>query len=417
MLFDIENATRQTRFRGRFDAFSDRSLGGWALDPLHPLRRRRVRLEVDRTVVEEKPAEQFRQDLLDAGLGDGRCAFTFTLPDGLRDGRQHVVRLVDVELGLDIPGMPYRIGTAPFLDAEGLDEGSPWVDTPNAEALIDGALELGEINERMGAALTHWRQEGFLVLRWAFAPALAAAALRDLTTCWTQRLPVPVRPPAGPDMPLPDWLARTPARELGFVDLHAASAAVAGIALAQPVTAFLRQLYQEAPGLETSLLRLVARPEAPRQAFPFHHSPRAGSVVRAFAALEDVTPDAGPVVIWPRSHTMAPLDCGLRNVLLLGEGPHLANYGETVASLARAGGSRPAPQLLSKGDVLLVHPRLVVETRAATNPAATRAMLESRFVPASALASGGLPPVSLHDAVFPPPALPGFPHSRFPLEG
>ncbi|RVT91792.1 hypothetical protein EOD42_20980 [Rhodovarius crocodyli] len=417
MLFDIENATRQTRFRGRFDAFSDLHLGGWAIDPLHPTRRRRVRLEIDRQPVVEIEADQFRQDLLDAGLGDGRCGFTFVMPEAVRDGRQHVVRVVDVELGLDVPGSPYLIGTAPFLDAAGLEEGGSWVDSPDAEAAIDTALEIGELSERLGIALMSWRREGFLLLRAAFAAPLAQAALRHLTACWTHRMPVSVRPPVGPQMPLSDWLARGPAHDLAFRDLHAASAAVAEIAMAAPVTQFLRQLYQEEAGLLDAELTLAARPEGARQGFPFHHGPRAGSVVRAFAALQDMAPEAGALTIFPRSHRMAPIDLGLRNLLVLGEGPHVTNYGETLVALAHASGAQRATMTLSCGDVLLVHPRLVVEQLPPQNREAQRALLTTRFLPASALQGDGEAVPGRNGAVFIPPALAGFPHSLFPLEG
>ena len=52
-------------------------------------------------------ADQFRQDLLDAGKGNGKHGFLFPIPKQLKDGKKHIIKIklngTDLNLGPERP--------------------------------------------------------------------------------------------------------------------------------------------------------------------------------------------------------------------------------------------------------------------------------------------------------------------------
>ena len=50
----------------------------------------------------KKTVIQFRQDLADAGYGNGRHAFRFATPPQLKDGHSHLIRLRVADRGIDL---------------------------------------------------------------------------------------------------------------------------------------------------------------------------------------------------------------------------------------------------------------------------------------------------------------------------
>jgi hypothetical protein len=55
-------------------------------------------------------ADRFRQDLLEAGIGDGRHAFLFLVPEGLRDGLTHEVHVRIAGTDVPLRGSPREVG-------------------------------------------------------------------------------------------------------------------------------------------------------------------------------------------------------------------------------------------------------------------------------------------------------------------
>lgn len=78
---------------GSVDALQDGQVVGWARDAQAPGLRLRVELVDGATVLGSAEADRFRQDLLDAGKGDGACGFELKLPAALLDGRPHALRV------------------------------------------------------------------------------------------------------------------------------------------------------------------------------------------------------------------------------------------------------------------------------------------------------------------------------------
>ena len=75
-------------------------------DPLH------VEIWVDDILVKAIPADELREDLHQAGYGNGLHGFTFGLPAWVRDGRTHKVDAKVVESQLQLRGAPENITCA-----------------------------------------------------------------------------------------------------------------------------------------------------------------------------------------------------------------------------------------------------------------------------------------------------------------
>jgi hypothetical protein len=97
-----------TTFQGYIDGIdTEWRLCGWAYDPSggEPLR---VELVENETVIASAQATQFRQDILDAGLGEGKCAFYIQIPSDLFDGGFHNLTIYGVSGGHRKPmGKPF----------------------------------------------------------------------------------------------------------------------------------------------------------------------------------------------------------------------------------------------------------------------------------------------------------------------
>jgi hypothetical protein len=77
------------RFQGHIDCIdTEWRLCGWAYDPSEG-GSLNVELVEDGFVIANAQASEFRQDLLDAGLGQGKCAFFIQIPSNLFDGGFH----------------------------------------------------------------------------------------------------------------------------------------------------------------------------------------------------------------------------------------------------------------------------------------------------------------------------------------
>lgn len=95
---------------GHFDYIQDGYAYGWAFAPSQPARRLAVEILADGEVVGHGNAEQFREDLAAAGLGDGRCMFSLKLSHELFDGHVHSLTARDAQTGQPLAGGPHEFG-------------------------------------------------------------------------------------------------------------------------------------------------------------------------------------------------------------------------------------------------------------------------------------------------------------------
>ena len=99
---------------GSFDGINGRLVEGWVIDERTPSLHLTVQVFDDDRLLGETIASLFRQDLLDANVGDGCHSFRFILPLELFDGRSHRIVARVGELDFELNGSPKVLDTSPL---------------------------------------------------------------------------------------------------------------------------------------------------------------------------------------------------------------------------------------------------------------------------------------------------------------
>ena len=86
-------AGRAPSYQGYFDWINCQSLVGWAWDASQPNTPISVDIYDGAVRIATVRANQFRQDLLNAGIGNGWHGFSFNLPAHMRDGQTHSIAI------------------------------------------------------------------------------------------------------------------------------------------------------------------------------------------------------------------------------------------------------------------------------------------------------------------------------------
>jgi hypothetical protein len=88
------------------------------MDPARPGEPVELELVLDGEVLGRFHADRHRADLQQAGLGDGRLAFTVRIPGGLSLHAERVIELRRAEDGAQVPGSPVVLARAPLTAEE-----------------------------------------------------------------------------------------------------------------------------------------------------------------------------------------------------------------------------------------------------------------------------------------------------------
>ena len=99
---------------GSFDGIDGRLAEGWALDERASSQHCIVQIFDDDRLLGETVANLFRQDLLDADIGDGCHSFRFILPLELFDGRSHRIVARIKQSDFQLNGSPQMLSTHPL---------------------------------------------------------------------------------------------------------------------------------------------------------------------------------------------------------------------------------------------------------------------------------------------------------------
>lgn len=93
-------------FEGFLDIANCSQIVGWAYDADNPDTHLDVDIYSDGNFILTVPANRFRQDLLDAGKGNGEHGFSLRLPASLNDGQQHAITV-------NVSGTLFVLGNTP----------------------------------------------------------------------------------------------------------------------------------------------------------------------------------------------------------------------------------------------------------------------------------------------------------------
>ena len=91
------------RLAGYVDAIVSGRVFGWAWDASRPERSVTIEVGEGDRIIGSAEANRFREDLKNLGLGDGRHAFEFELPEGLRDTPARNLRVSFQDSGEELP--------------------------------------------------------------------------------------------------------------------------------------------------------------------------------------------------------------------------------------------------------------------------------------------------------------------------
>jgi hypothetical protein len=100
-------------FEGALDLVNSQVVAGWAWDQNHPDHTIQVDVFDGNKKIANIPADLFRQDLAAAKKGTGKYGFSFDIPDSLKDGKPHTIRVTIAESNVDLEGSPKEIALNP----------------------------------------------------------------------------------------------------------------------------------------------------------------------------------------------------------------------------------------------------------------------------------------------------------------
>jgi hypothetical protein len=106
-------AHRLWSYEGNHDGADCNTIFGWAWDRSRPEIRVNVEIYDGSNLLAVVPANQFRQDLVNAGIGDGYYGFYYSTPASLKNGQSHSIRIKiqDIDSGqrVDLYNSPKTI--------------------------------------------------------------------------------------------------------------------------------------------------------------------------------------------------------------------------------------------------------------------------------------------------------------------
>jgi hypothetical protein len=91
---------------GSLDGVSAEGIAGWAWDSSQPDTPIKVDIFDGDKKVTTVTADEFRQDLLDAKIGNGKHGFTYAIPDSLKDGKSHSIQAKISGTNQELDGSP-----------------------------------------------------------------------------------------------------------------------------------------------------------------------------------------------------------------------------------------------------------------------------------------------------------------------
>jgi hypothetical protein len=96
-------------FQGFHDVADCQAIAGWAWDSNQPNTSISVDIYDGTTLIATVPANIFRQDLANAGIGNGVHGFAFATPASLKDGQSHSIRVKFSGTSTDLQSTPKTI--------------------------------------------------------------------------------------------------------------------------------------------------------------------------------------------------------------------------------------------------------------------------------------------------------------------
>lgn len=375
------------RVRGNVDRCAPEGVSGWVIDEDAPQTRLRVEVFLGEAPLGSCLADQPREDLKQAGIGDGNAAFTFVppafLPRRALAGLRLQVTGSDVVLAL-----PAEAATQAPANAAGPEPtttsrfGGLWIDRSDFMDRLGLKHRRGEIDDATALDLCRFVRDGYLVIPGAVPPAEVAAMRAELDRVWAAPPPGLLIETYEPDRVMkyiaPDIRHRAGATKL--LDLYTVSRLTQAVTAAPACIRFLSAVFEDTPKAFQQLCFWNGSQQSMHKDTAYvkiDSNPL--SLAATWLALEDVEEGAGELEYYIGSHR-AP-DFVFGGVSKWVEG-HLGEHDRFLASLhadaARFGHTRASFRARA-GDVLIWHADLAHGGTPITRQGQTRRSLVTHF--------------------------------------
>jgi hypothetical protein len=243
----------------------------------------------------------------------------------------------------------------------------PWLDRPDALLAIERRLAGGEIDVADAQLLRHWVSEGYLELEGVLAPGLADRINADVQEIY-------------------EGVKHRPVGEIKkeFENVYVRSEAVReALCLPEILTKLDLVLGRRVIPHQTLNLPVSSQQAAHSDAILMTTAPP-GCLVAVWFALEDITPDSGPFLLYPESHRLpyiSAAEVGIPRGASEEESARVydANYYDLVKSRIADSGLAPRTYLPRKGDALFWHSNLIPGAALTARAGATRRSLTAHY--------------------------------------
>ena len=248
----------------------------------------------------------------------------------------------------------------------------PWLDRPDALPAIERKCAAGEIRAEEAAWLRRWVHDGYAVFEGVLESSHVDAINADVDAVHA----------ANRHLPLSELKKK-------FENVYVHSAAVrAALTLPAMLERLDRILGTRALPHQTLNLPVSSQQSAHSDQILMTTHPL-GYTVAVWYALEDITPDSGPLVIYPGSHRLAHLsarEVGIPRGVSEDECARIYDerYYDLVGQRIRELALEPVPFLPRRGDALVWHSNLLHGARPISRAGATRKSLIAHYFGADA---------------------------------
>ena len=377
------------RIIGNVDRCDGEAIEGWLHCPEHPDEPLRLDIFAGGTHLGQCVADIARTDLALAGVGDGKCAFTFRMPAALPAAALSSVQIRLAGSVLVLPGPPRApLPAAPaLLDPPANDLAGLWIDRADWSDLLARKHRRGELSDAMADAIFRFVRDGFIVISGAVPDEVVDALNRAIDDFWRS-------PPTGLLMETfePEGQMRVVPLDVTYragrtkmLDLYAVSSAARLAILSSKAIPFLTAIFEDVPKTFQGLTFWNGSQQAMRKDTAYVRV--AGNklaLAASWLALEDVQPGSGALEYYAGSHRSPHFLFGGTDKWI---GTHHDEHERFLQSLhadAEREGYPRGAFAGHKGDVLIWHADLAHGGAKVTRAGLSRRSLVTHYCPAAA---------------------------------
>lgn len=326
---------------GNIDSIDSRGVRGWVWEVDSPEPCLIQIFDGDHLFAELKAAD-FREDLKQAGKGEGHCAFRFWFPPEIFDGQWHTIR---VEVKGEGDCLPHSKKEIRFRDSYDLP--LPAFESPFYPAHIRPSLdpELREVADSL-------RGEGFAVLPEFISSETADAIVAEVNPYFEEQGPAEKQ------------------RKTRLQDGWKAYRSVKNLACQERILDVLKAVYGRAPiPFQTLNFKFGTQQSAHSDRIHFSSLPE-GFMCGVWVALEDVSPENGTLFYLKHSHRET--DWKNHDLMWDYQSFNYPIYQHFIAAYQEATGVEKIQFEAKKGDALIWSSKLIHGGSPVLQPDSTR---------------------------------------------